>query len=315
MIIKEIAMALSKTTLTLVKKISNLDIDVKKTYHMERKILHVFSKKRKAPIYSAWDDKITLSDRDIPVRIFTPDVLTSQGVLLFFHGGGWVTGSLDSYNRICTELAEQTGQKVVSVEYRLAPEHRFPAALEDCYAAARELFLSQSPIPAAPEEITLIGDSAGGNLAAAVSLMSRDRGEFYPRRQILIYPVTGSDHSSQSPFPSMKENGEDYLLTAKRMRDFTDLYASSPEDKTHPYFAPLLAENLSHQPDTLIITAEFCPLRDEGEAYGEKLKQAGNHEEIYRVPEALHGSLSWTSGFPQVTSAYQAIKSFLMETR
>ena len=165
-----------------------------------------------------------------------------------------------------------------------------------------------------PENVVLIGDSAGGNLAAAVSLMSRDRGGFRPSRQILIYPALASDHSENSPYPSVRENGTGYLLTARRVRDYMALYRSSDEDLTNPYFAPLHAASLGEQPDTLLITAEYCPLRDEGEAYGRRLREAGGSVEIHRIPDALHGYFSLPVRFSQVKRTYEIINRFL-ETR
>jgi acetyl esterase/lipase len=159
----------------------------------------------------------------------------------------------------------------------------------------------------------LIGDSAGGNIAAAVSLMARDRGEFSPRRQILIYPATYNDHSASSPYPSVTENGTDYLLTAKRIREYSALYVRKPEDYFNPYFAPLLAEDLSNQPRTLIITCEYDPLRDEGEAYGEKLNQFGNRAPVYRMEDALHGFMLLGLLFTHVRKLYRQISTFLSE--
>ena len=159
----------------------------------------------------------------------------------------------------------------------------------------------------------MIGDSAGGNLAAAVSLMARDRGEFLPSCQILIYPATGNDHSEHSPFPSVRENGTDYLLTTKRVRDYMELYRSSEADLENPYYAPLVAKDLSNQPDTLIITAEYCPLRDEGEAYGKALELAGNRVKVFRMPDALHGYFSLPVRFSQVKKTYGLINDFLRE--
>jgi acetyl esterase/lipase len=160
-------------------------------------------------------------------------------------------------------------------------------------------------------DITLIGDSAGGNLAAAVSLMARDRGEFLPKRQILIYPSTWNDHSEVSPFSSIRENGTDYLLTSRRIQSVIELYRSSEEDMSNPYFAPLLAKDFSNQPRTLLITAEYCPLRDEGEAYGEKLRDAGNDVEIVRIRDALHAYLMLPPAFEHVRQTYDIINSFL----
>ena len=156
-------------------------------------------------------------------------------------------------------MAEATGHLVVSVDYRLAPEHRFPQGLEDCYAVAREVCLDASLFGVSARRITLIGDSAGGNLAAAVSLMARDRGEFLPARQILIYPATWNDHTPASPFRSVTENGTDYLLTSRRICDYMELYRGSAADLQNPYFAPLLAEDFTGLPETLVVTAQYDP--------------------------------------------------------
>jgi acetyl esterase len=148
-------------------------------------------------------------------------------------------------------------------------------------------------------------------LAAAVSLMARDRGEFLPSKQILIYPATYNDHTEDSPFPSIRENGKDYLLTSKQIQDYLELYTPNVEDRNSPYLAPLLAEDLTNQPATLIITAQYDPLRDEGEAYGLRLKEAGNKVKMYRMKDAVHGffSLPWKSEY--VIRAYEIINCFL----
>ncbi len=307
-------MAINKAMRAALKALSYPDLDVKKTYKMERQVVSLTSKRLvKSPFYKTWDHRVTCGDHEVPVRIFSlPDGLLHP-VLLFFHGGGWVTGNIDSYDKVCTDMARLTNHVVVSVDYRLAPEHRFPAGLEDCYAVTREIFLDGALLGTRPEEITLIGDSAGGNLAAAVSLLARDRGEFLPARQILIYPATFNDHSENSPFPSVRENGTDYLLTSKRVNDFMELYRSAEEDLQSPYFAPLLAQDFSRQPRSLIITAEYCPLRDEGEAYGLKLLEAGNAVEVHRIRDALHGFLSLPPRFAQIKHTYDIINRFLDE--
>lgn len=310
---KEAVMAINKAMRAALKALSYPDIDVKKTYPIERELANLTSKRLlKPPLYKVWDHVVPCGDHKVPVRIFTPPGGKRHLVLLFFHGGGWVTGNINSYDGVCSDMASLTGRVVVSVDYRLAPEHRFPAAPEDCYAVAREIFLDNTLLDTKPSEITLIGDSAGGNLAAAVSLMARDRGEFLPAQQILIYPATASDHSETSPFPSVHENGTGYLLTAKRVCDFLELYRSSGRDLENPYFSPLASKDFSRQPDTLIITAEYCPLRDEGEAYGEKLRGAGNRVEIFRMPDALHGYFSLPARFAQVKKTYALINDFLL---
>ena len=162
-----------------------------------------------------------------------------------------------------------------------------------------------------PEDITLIGDSAGGNLAAALSIMARDRGEFMPKRQILIYPAVNNDYSEKSLFSSVRENGQDYLLTAGKLKDYINLYAGSEEDKLNPYFAPILEKDLSGQPDTLILTSEFDPLRDEGEAYGRRLAEAGNRVEVHRIKDALHGYFALGIRSLHVQESFEYINHFL----
>lgn len=288
------------------------ELDVKSTYRMERRLQKLMSHRPSEPSpCRVLDHGIPCGSRSIPVRIFAPEPPRRETLLLFFHGGGWVTGSVDSYNGVCRDMAALTGCTVSSVDYRLAPEHRFPAAPEDCYAAAREVFLNGG-LPGAPtRDIVLIGDSAGGNLAAAVSLMARDRGEFLPARQILIYPALAADHTMGSPYPSVHENGSGRLLTSKRVQDFTELYRSSENDAENPYFAPMCAGDLRGQPDSLIITAEYCPLRDEGEAYGERLREAGSRVEIHRMPGAQHGYFSLPARFRAVKETYAIIDRFL----
>ncbi len=290
------------------------EIDIKKTYMVEREVKKLLSHRLKKPsLYRVWDQEVSCVDHQVPVRIFTPEDITKPFILLFFHGGGWVTGNIDSYDGVCSDMAAATGCIVASADYRLAPEHPFPAAPEDCYAVTRTLFHNSGVFGVDPSAIVLIGDSAGGNLAAAVSLMARDRGEFLPGRQILIYPATASDHSETSPFASVHENGTGYLLTSKRVCDYLSLYRSCDDDLTNPYFAPLLAEDFTHQPDTLLITAQYCPLRDEGEAYGKKLQAAGNHVRMYRLDDALHGYFSLPARFELVKKTYALINSFLEE--
>lgn len=304
-------MAINKVVKTALKALSYKDIDVKKNYILKRNLVNLAHRHYLKPFYKTWDHEIYLNDHIIPVRIFSPQDVGNYPVLLFFHGGGWVTGNIDSYNKVCTNMARLTNHIVVSVDYRLAPEHPFPAALEDCYEVARILFLNEKLLNA--KSITIIGDSAGGNLAAALSLMARDRKEFNIERQILIYPSTYNDHSDTSPFSSIHENGSDYLLTSKRICDYIKLYMKSEEDLNNPYFAPLLSSDLSNQPKTLIITAEYDPLRDEGEEYGRKLREANNKVDIYRIKDSLHGFFALPPRFPQVKLCYEIINRFLCE--
>jgi len=197
------------------------------------------------------------------------------------------------------------------VEYRLAPEYRFPTALMDCYAAAKALYTNKLILNTDPRKITIMGDSAGGNLAAAVALMARDNGEFQVYRQILIYPALYNTYTAASPYASVQKNGTDYLLTAVKMQDYLNLYESCPEDRVNPYFAPLLAKDFSNMPETLILTAEFDPLRDEGEDYGKKLVEAGNYVEVHRIKDALHGFFALGIRFFHVQESFSYMNEFL----
>lgn len=303
-------MAINNWMRAVLKALTYSEPDLKKNYKLYRAVNNTVVTPVKG-IYKISDYKIRRNETEIPVRIFEPKEKRSQEVFLFFHGGGWVIGNIDSYTKPCASLANATGRRVLSVDYRLAPEHPFPCGLSDCYQAALTIYQKSGEFHLSPEDIILMGDSAGGNLAACVSLMARDRGDFEVKRQILLYPAAGNDHSDDSQFASIREFGKGYLLTAKRIRDYIDLYIPGKEERNNPYFAPLLAEDLSHQPQTLIITAEYDPLRDEGEAYGRKLALQGNQVAIHRMKDALHGFFTLPQRFLHVRRTYQLVEVFL----
>ena len=301
-------MAINKAMKLVIKAFSYSDQDL----DHYRKLINIKTIDPFKKFYDTSDKKIYNGDYQLPVRIYRTkkqNVADNIPVILFIHGGGWVSESVETYNRICKNLSNKTKHIVVSVDYRLAPEYKFPTALEDCYAVAKALFINDD-LNINPENITLVGDSAGGNLAAALSLLARDRGEFLPKRQILIYPCVNSDFSDETPYHSVIENGTDYLLTRKNMIDYVNMYKSCDEDLQSPYFTPILTKDFSNQPKTLIVTAEFDPLRDEGEAYGEKLRDAGNEVEIHRIPDALHGFFSISTRHFHVKQLYKYINEF-----
>jgi acetyl esterase len=265
--------------------------------------------------YQILDRKIYSRDgsHEIPIRVFQPPGNRKRpGALIFFHGGGWVVGDIDTYTPTCIYMAKMTGQPVFSVDYRLAPEHPYPAGPEDCYWATKMLYEHTNWLGVrSPGEITLIGDSAGGNLAAVVSLMLRDRGRLPTGRQILVYPAVYWDYTETNPFRSVVENGQGFGLTARRIEEYMTLYEPDRQKRQTPYIAPLLAGDLSNQPDTLVITAEFDPLRDEGEAYGRALEAAGNKVRICRVRNTAHGFISYPRFAPSVRTLYKEINQFL----
>lgn len=307
---------LSKTMRAVLHALSYGNIEVESARRLadlkRLDAMRIFLKKLDAKVYNG--------DHEVPIRLYFPTEESMKEeyakkhpapVMLFFHGGGWVTESVENYDRVCARMAQSTGHIVVSVEYRLAPEYRFPTALLDCYAAARALYTGLLPLSVSADQITVTGDSAGGNLAAAVALMARDRGEFTIKRQILIYPALNNCYTEESPYPSVQENGSGYLLTAVKMEDYLNLYQSSPADRQNPYFAPLLEQDLRNMPRTLVLTAEFDPLRDEGEAYARRLEKAGNDVELHRIPEALHGFFALGIKFLHVQESFRYMNDFL----
>lgn len=303
-------MAINKFMLAALRALSTPELDLKNNYQLDRTIQSITHPSIKAISRMA---EFTLPTATGPIEcaIFLPPCIESGDVILFIHGGGWVTGDISTYTAPCRALAKFSGRIVVSVHYRRAPENKFPAAVEDCYAAAKAMLEGKSPLLVDESRLVLVGDSAGGNIAAAVSLMAADRGEFRVQRQVLIYPALANSHDEDSPFESVQVNGKDYVLTSKRVDDYMQLYSGDPSDFENPYFAPLLAADLSGQPATLVITAEFDPLRDEGEEYARRLQKDGVTSELYRMSDAIHGFFMLPARFSQVKNTLDLIRKFL----
>jgi acetyl esterase len=236
---------------------------------------------------------------EIPVRIYRPAASGVLPVLLYFHGGGWVIGSLDAYDATCRELCVGARCVVVSVDYRLAPENRYPAAPQDCHAATRWVAQNAASLGVDARRLAVGGDSAGGNLSAVVAQMARDQGGPAIRFQLLIYPVTDADFTR----PSYAQNAEGYLLTTSAMRWFWGHYAPSEAQRREPYASPLRAADLSGLPPALVQTAEFDPLRDEGEAYAKRLQDAGVSTTLSRHDGLIHGFVSMGLIAPKAQAA------------
>lgn len=289
-------------------------VDMREDYEKVRRLQRQLAA-RPLPRYKALDREILAEDGDhaIPVRVFFPRDKSREELLLFFHGGGWVTGDIESYTPACATMADLTGCVVASVDYRLAPEHPFPAGLEDCLRVTR--LLIEEPERAGlcdVDDIVLMGDSAGGNLAAVVSQELRRTGHRGVSRQILLYPVTQEDHDpATSRFESVRRHGEDYRLTSTEVQDYMELYVPDAAARTDPRVAPLLAADLSGQPETLMITAELDLLCDEGEAYARALAAAGNRVRLHRVDGALHGFITLPRFARPLREAYEHITAFL----
>lgn len=238
---------------------------------------------------------------NIPVRIYTPEGTGPFPVLVYFHGGGWVIGNLETHDNGCRQIANAAGCIVVSVDYRLAPEHKFPAAADDCYAATQWVAENASALNGDPARIAVGGDSAGGNLAAVVSLMARDKGGPPLMYQVLIYPVTGY-HTPGTP--SYQENAEGYFLTRDDMIWFWNHYLNSEDESKHPYASPLQAASLQGLPPALVLTAEYDPLRDEGELYAARLQEAGVPVIQRRYNGLIHGFFGMSAIVEQSKRAF-----------
>lgn len=229
---------------------------------------------------------------DIPLRIYRPEGDGPFGILVYFHGGGWVIGDLDCADAACRDLAATAGCMIVSVDYRLAPEHPYPAAPLDCMAATTWV-AEQAPALGGSGKLAVGGESAGGNLAAVVSQQARDAGGPAIDFQLLLYPVVDADLSRGS----YQENGEGYLLDTATMRWFWAHYCQEDAQRQEAAASPLLAQNLAGLPPALILTAEFDPLRDEGAAYAQALQAAGNEATHHCFDGLIHDFLATAAFF------------------
>ena len=238
-----------------------------------------------------------IEERTIPgpggellLRIYTPSGSAPHPVVVYFHGGGFLLGDVTTSDKPCRALANASGCTVVSVQYRLAPEHPYPAPLEDCYAATRWVAEHGAEIGVDARRIAVCGDSAGGNLAAAVALKARDEGAPRIAFQALIYPVTDCDYET----PSYRDNASGYLLSRDDCRWFFRTYHGGGESRDALAW-PLRAASHAGLPPALIVTAEYDPLRDEGERYAEALRAAGVPVRLYRYEGMIHG-FYWMGG-------------------
>jgi acetyl esterase len=243
-----------------------------------------------AEIASVREETIDGPGGPLRLRIYTPQGTGRFPLLVFFHGSGFVLCSLDTHDGMCRNLCSGAACVVASVDYRLAPEHKFPAGTDDCLHAARWAAAHATEIGADATRIAVAGDSAGATMAAVTVLRVRDEGGPALCGQLLLYPVT--DYYAPGT-PSYSENAEGYGLTRETMKWFWDHYLNDPSEGAHPHAAPLRAPVLSGLPPALVITAEYDPLRDEGEIYAQKLRSSGVPAELSRYRGVNHGFMFW----------------------
>ncbi|MGG5822325.1 alpha/beta hydrolase [Falsiroseomonas sp. HW251] len=244
----------------------------------------------------------------IPVRVYRPDLEPGRPVIVFFHGSGFVICSVETHDGLVRQLCRRSRMIVVSVDYALAPENKFPAAPEDCLAATRWVFAHARDFGGDPARIVLAGDSVGGTMSAVTAIRLRDAGEPAPRAMLLMYPVT--DHPSAG-MPSYTERGAGCGLTREGMEWFWNHYLQDAADGAHPHASPNRAEDLSRLPSSYVITAEYDPLRDEGKVFADRLQAAGNVVLHRRYADANHGFMSWVGLIDRSDEALQAACDWL----
>jgi acetyl esterase/lipase len=255
------------------------------------------------------DHRVPVAGAEITVRVYSPGGPGPHPTLVYYHGGGWVIGDLYTHDGLCRSITNAARCVVVSVDYRLAPEWKYPVAAEDSYTALCWVVANAARLGVDPRRVAVGGDSAGGNLAAVATLMARDRGGPGVVHQILIYPVTDSDLNTHS----YAENATGYVLTIEGMRWFWSHYLAHAGQGLEPHASPLRAPSLAGLPSALVITAECDPLRDEGEAYAARLRDAGVPVTVTRYDGMFHGFVRMTRILDKARTALDEIADSLQK--
>lgn len=259
------------------------------------------------------DKKIDGPAGKIPLRIYTPKEEGPYDIIIYFHGGGFITGGLQTHDTIARKLVQKTGARVVSVDYRLAPENPFPAAIEDAYATLLWAASHRTSLRNKNDQLIVAGDSTGANIAAVVAQLAKAKGQPEISKQILLYPATDIFSRDASVlYPSMDEFSEGYVLTKESLDKYFKLYLRNATDRKYdPLVAPIRSKDLSDLPKTFLVTAEYDPLRDQGEAYAEKLKNAGVPVFAKRFDKVPHDFMNTETAAAEET--YNLIQEFLNE--
>jgi len=273
-------------------------------------LANLFADQEGVPMTSVEDRMLPGPAGELPVRIYAPTEAESTPALVWFHGGGFVLGDLETADATCRALADAVGCVVVSVDYRLAPEHEFPAPVEDCYAATEWVAEHGATVGVDTDRIAVGGDSAGGNLAAAVALVARDRDGPELVHQTLVYPAT----SMVREWPSYEENAEGYFLTRADMEYFGDHYFRSDLEASNPYASPLEACSHADLPPATVLTCGFDPLHDEGVAYADALAGDGVEVAHYDYDDMIHGSFGMLDE-PELTRAREMLADVSTDLR
>lgn len=262
------------------------------------------------PVHTVEDVTAATPTGDVPVRIYTPYEADAYDLLVYLHGGAFFLGSLDTHDHVARSLARESGYRVISVGYRLAPEHAFPAGLQDAYGVLRWAAENGEHLGWTGTHLAISGDSSGATYAAAVTAMAHDDGFDRLTHQVLFYPSLDLDFDADR-YPSMRENAEGYGLETAGLKPFNAFYLDSGADPADPLVSPIKRADLSGLPKALVITAEHDPLRDEGELYGHRLAEAGVETTLTRYAGANHGFVQNFSWIPEYYRAIQEAGDFL----
>lgn len=262
------------------------------------------------PLHAVEDVTAHTTAGEVPVRIYTPVEADAYGLLVYFHGGAFFLGSIDTHDHVARSLATATGLRVVSVGYRLAPESAFPAGLTDCDAVVRWVAAHGTDLGWDGTTLAIVGDSSGGNFAAAVAAMAHDDGFDRITHQVLYHPSLDLDFDTDR-YASLRENAVGFGLETAALKPFNAFYLDSGGDPADPLVSPIKRADLTGLPPALIITAEHDPLRDEGERYGERLRDAGVDATVSRYPGAGHGFVEHFSWIPEYHRVFDETARFL----
>ncbi|MET8574086.1 alpha/beta hydrolase [Streptomyces sp. NPDC005012] len=271
---------------------------------------HVPPLQERLPLHAVEDLTARTASGAVPVRVYTPSAADSHGVIVYFHGGAFFLGSLETHDHVARSLAAETGLKVVSVGYRLAPEAAFPAGLDDCHAVVRWVAEQGETLGWDGRTLAVAGDSSGGNFAAAVAARAHDEGFDRITHQILYYPSLDLDFDVDR-YPSLRENAVGNGLETAGLKPFNAFYLDSGADPADPLVSPVKRPDLTGLPPALVVTAEFDPLRDEGELYGRRLREAGVDATVARYPGAGHGFVQHFSWIPEYHEVFSRTRDFL----
>lgn len=293
---------MNKMFFKFLKSLSNIDIDIKNNYEFYRKF--------KSPI-NIFQKSQEITYDNILFRLFSPKKDATNDIIIYIHGGGWVSGTTKNYSYFLNSIANSLKRHVIAIEYPLAPEHPYPEGFNTCYEAIKLIYNEAKINNINLDNTIIMGDSAGANLATCISIKAKKTKDFYLKYEILLYPIVQTNFKKNNKFKSIEENGYDYFLTKKMIEDYLSLYLNNTKDYKNKYVAPLYAHNLFKMPKTLIFTAEFDPLRDEGYAYYKKLKRYFNKVEYHNIKNVIHGYINNPLFHKETKKTIKIIKEFV----